>query len=75
LLHGCRGAGIGAFAAVLRGHFRRGLHAQGYFLVGAHIDVLGFAGHFIFGSVEEIPEKRHRCHDKANDKAEIETHS
>ena len=32
LLHGGRGAGVGAFAAILGGHFGRGLHAQGNFL-------------------------------------------
>ena len=54
LLHGGRGAAIGAFATVLRRHFGRGLQAQGNFLVGSHADVLRFASHLVFRGIKIV---------------------
>ena len=74
LLYGRSGAGIGAFAAVLGGHFRSGLQTEGYFLVGAHAHMLSFAGYLVLGGVEIVPNQSHRRYDETNYKAEIETH-
>ena len=74
LLHGRRGAGIGALAAVLGGHFRGGLQPEGYFLVGAHAHMLSFAGYLVLGGVEIVPKQSHRRYDETDYKTKIETH-
>ena len=70
-LYGGGGAGIGAFSAVFGGHLRGGLHAQGNFLVSAHVHVLSFAGYLVFRSIEKVAEQRHRRHNEPDDEAQI----